>query len=220
MKNVVITGISRGIGKALAEKFLSEGYSVIGTSTSGKIDFSHDNLSVLKLDLSKLESIKKCVEEIGKLNKKIDILINNAGIVVEEEVDTKRIDIDYLKETLEVNLFGTIEFTEQIIPYFNEGGHIVSISSRAGSLEHVDYTLNYPSYRISKTALNMVTRILAVRLDGKITVSSVHPGWVKTDMGGDEADIESGEAAEDIFNLSTSSVETGQFWFKGKRFPW
>jgi NAD(P)-dependent dehydrogenase (short-subunit alcohol dehydrogenase family) len=66
----------------------------------------------------------------------------------------------------------------------------------------------------------MLTRIWAMRLEGKITVSSVHPGWVKTDMGGDDADIEPKEAAEDIFKLANSKVETGQFWFKGKKFPW
>ena len=58
------------------------------------------------------------------------------------------------------------------------------------------------------------------RINGKITVSSVHPGWVKTDMGGGEALMESAEAAEDIFKLANSKVETGQFWFKGEKFPW
>lgn len=130
------------------------------------------------------------------------------------------INIKYLRETLEVNLIGTINFTERIIPLMNLGGHIINISSRAGSLEHVDYTLNYPSYRISKTAINMVTRILAVRLKEKIKVSSIHPGWVKTDMGGDDASMEPKEAAEDIFKLANSDVESGQFWFKGEKFPW
>ena len=119
-----------------------------------------------------------------------------------------------------MNLVGTIDFTEGIIPIMNSKGHIINISSRAGSLEHTNYTLNYPSYRISKAAINMVTRILAVRLKEKIKVSSIHPGWVKTDMGGDNADMGPKEAAEDIFKLANSSAKTGGFWFKGKKFPW
>jgi NAD(P)-dependent dehydrogenase (short-subunit alcohol dehydrogenase family) len=90
-----------------------------------------------------------------------------------------------------------------------------------GSIELVPKMyLDCVDYKISKAALNMVTRCLAIRLDGQITVSSVHPGWVKTDMGGDDADIEPEEAAEDIFTLANSQVETGQFWFKGEKFPW
>ena len=77
-KTVFITGVSRGIGKALAEKFLSEGYGVVGTSTSGKASWNHKNLTLLKLNLSLSNSIEECVKSFTKLNKKIDILINNA----------------------------------------------------------------------------------------------------------------------------------------------
>lgn len=96
------------------------------------------------------------------------------------------------------------------------------MSSSAGSLARSKEPDDdeYPAYRISKTALNMYTRTLAVRLNGMVTVSSVHPGWVKTDMGGSDADREPEEAAEDIFKLANSHVETGQFWFKGEKFPW
>lgn len=220
MKTVLITGISRGIGQALAKRFLGNGDFVVGTSTSGAAGLKSGNLVVLQLDLAKPESIERCSKDIADLNKEIDILINNAGIVIEEEVESATIVPDYVRKTLEVNLIGTIDFTECIIPLMNEGGHIVNISSRAGSLSHIDYTLNYPAYRISKAALNMATRILAVRLSGKVTVSSVHPGWVKTDMGGEEADLAPEEAAADIYELANSKIETGQFWFKGEKFPW
>ncbi len=91
-----------------------------------------------------------------------------------------------------------------------------------GSLEFTKAGyIDWPDYKISKTALNMVTRILSVRLQNQdIIVSSVHPGWVKTDMGGSGADIEPEEAAEDIFKLATSRPESGQFWFRGEKFPW
>ncbi len=221
MKTIIITGASRGIGLALTKRFLKNGDFVIGTSTTGKSNFKHDNLKMFQLELSNPKSIESCAKEVTDFGREIDILINNAGMVVEEEVDSPVIVLDYLRKTLEVNLIGTVDFTERVIPLINEGGHIVNISSRAGSLGQEEYTLNYPSYRISKTALNMVTRILAVRLKDKIKVSSVHPGWVKTDMGGDEAEISPEEAAEDIFTLANSiDIETGNFWFKGKKFPW
>ena len=220
MKTILITGVSRGIGYALAKRFLENGDFVIGTSINGSVDLKSENFVVFSLDLSKSNSIKECADKIVALGRKIDIHINNAGIVIEKEVSQQKINIDYLRETLEVNLIGTIDFTERVIDLLNDNGHLINISSRAGSLGYDKYTLNYPDYRISKTALNMVTKILALRLKGKATVSSVHPGWVKTDMGGDEADITPKEAAEDIFKLANSEAETGQFWFKGERFPW
>ncbi|MFZ3020174.1 MAG: SDR family NAD(P)-dependent oxidoreductase [Minisyncoccia bacterium] len=220
MKTVLITGASRGIGKALAERFLENGDFVIGTSTTGKADWNHENFTVFQLDLFNSESIKKCVDQVSSLGKKIDVLINNAGMVVEEEAESPIVNIVFLRKTLEANLIGTIDTTEQVITHMNSGGHIVNISSRAGSLGSKEYTLNYPAYRISKAGLNMFTRILAVRLEGEMIVSSVHPGWVKTDMGGDEAEVTPKEAAEHIFKLATSKVESGNFWFMGEKYPW
>lgn len=220
MKTVVITGVSRGIGKALAERFLENGDFVIGTSTSGESSIEHDRLLMLRLDLADPKSIVVCTQSIVDSGKTIDILINNAGIWSGVE-ENPTIRVDLLRKVLEVNLFGTVDFTERTLPLINKGGHIVNISSRMGSLAYVkEGYIDWPDYKISKAALNMVTRILSVRLAGAVTVSSVHPGWVKTDMGGDDADIEPEEAAEDIFTLANSNPETGQFWFKGEKFPW
>lgn len=224
VKTVLITGIGKGIGKALAKKFLEEGHFVIGTVYSGTAP-AHKNLLVYELDLSKLENIASCVESISKSRKRIDILINNAGILADEE-ETKVVP-EKLRKTLEVNLIGTVDFTEKIIPFVNKGGHIVNVSSTAGSLELAGkagsshFPHHYPSYKISKAALNMYTRTLALRLkDSNIIVSSVHPGWTKTDMGGGEADLTPEEAAEEIYKLAISKPETGQFWFKGEKMPW
>lgn len=181
MKTALITGVSRGIGKALAEKFLSEGYFVIGTSTSGRITFTRKNLIVFRLSLAKSASIKACVNKIRALKRNIDVMINNAGIWSGIE-DDPIIHIGQLRKVLEVNLIGTIDFTERLLPYVNEGGHIVNISSSAGSLG-TTYHPNYLDYQLSKAGLNKFTRMLALRLKDKITVSSVHPGWVRTDMG-------------------------------------
>ena len=220
MKTVLITGISRGIGRALAERFLQNGDFVIGTSTSGNSDLDHQNLITYQLDLANPSSIEVCTVAIASLDKLIDILINNAGIWSGVN-ENPTIDVNLLRKTLEVNLFGTVDFTERIIPLMSCGGHIVNVSSRMGSLDYVKTgSIDWPDYKITKAALNMVTRILAVRLKDRITVSSVHPGWVKTDMGGSDADLEPAEAAEDIFTLANSHPESGQFWFKGEKMPW
>lgn len=221
MKNVVITGISRGIGKALAQKFIAEGYFVVGTSITGEVDYSHDNLSVYKLDLSSPESIEQCTKEIISTEKTIDILINNAGVLLDEE-ETKVMP-ELLRQTLEINVIGPIDFTERLLFIVNTGAHIIQMSSSAGSLflagHESHYEGHYPAYKISKTAINMYTRTLAIRCKDKI-VSSIHPGWVKTDMGGEEADITPEEAAEHIVNFALSQPETGQFWFNGEKMPW
>ncbi len=217
-KVIFITGASRGIGKALSEKFLKEDYVVVGTSTSGKSTIKHKNFTILKLNLFSGKSIDNCVQKFRVLDKRIDILINNAG-VWSGRGDSK-MRVDSLRKVLEVNLIGTIELTEKLISFISNGGKIINISSRAGSLDYTKQA-NYPDYRISKAALNMYTRTLAVRLEKKnILVASIHPGWVETDMGGKGADLKPEEAAKNIYDRIISLKETGQFWFKQEKFPW
>ncbi|MES2314340.1 MAG: SDR family NAD(P)-dependent oxidoreductase [Patescibacteria group bacterium] len=229
MKTILITGISRGIGKALAEKYLAEGHTVIGTSINGKVDFEHENLTVYTLDLSKPRSIRTCVKKIIKSGTQIDIMHNNAGALFDDE--ETHVIVDKLQRTLMVNLIGTIDLTEQIIKIIRNDGHIVNTSSSAASLTETDmkdaltshFPFHYPAYKISKAAINMYTRTLAMRLEHEktgITVSSVHPGWVRTDMGGDDAPVLPVEAVDDIYKLALSKPETGQFWFKGQKYPW
>ncbi|MEK7583506.1 MAG: SDR family NAD(P)-dependent oxidoreductase [Patescibacteria group bacterium] len=216
MKTVLITGISRGIGKSLAEKFLAEGYFVIGTSTKGVTDITHENLIILQLDLADPKSIEQCAEKILHLKKPIDILINNAGIVIMEREGIK---IDNLRNTLETNVIGPIDLTLRVLSAIQLGGHIVNISSRQGSMSYVHQDRN-PSYKISKAATNMFTRTLSLRLQDRITVSSVHPGAVLSGMAAADADMSPEEAARYIYELAISKPKTGQFWFKGEPFPW
>jgi len=221
MKTVVITGVSRGIGEALANKFLQEGYGVIGTSTSGKSKINSPNLMMIKLDLSDTVSIKKAGKDIKNTTANIDILMNNAGISADEELG--KIDINVLRKNLEVNLIGLIAFTELLLPIISQNGHIINMSSIMGSLtiKLGNSELDFPAYRISKTAINMYTKTLASRVKGRgIIVSSVHPGWVKTDMGGKDATKEPTEAANEIYKLAITPHETGLFWHDNKICSW
>lgn len=224
MKTVLITGVGRGLGKATAERFLSEGCAVMGTSTSGSVNYAHENLKVFQLDLRSPESINKCVKALSNTGAMFDIVINNAGALFDE--DDNVLIVEKLRQSLEANLIGTADFTEQILSGVNEGGHIVMISSSAGSIGRTGHSKSrfpgrYPAYKISKAALNMYVRTLALRMsDVGITVSALHPGWAKTDMGGGEADITPEEAGENIYSFALSRPETGLFWFNGENLPW
>lgn len=228
MNTVLITGTSRGIGRALVDVFLEKGWHVLATTKDGETPCVHQNLTTYKLDLSSSQSIRSCAGSLAKHKGQIDILINNAGALFDE--DETRLLVEKLRQTLEVNLIGTIDFTEHVITLLSSQAHIVNVSSSAGSLVDMDddehtshFPYHYPAYKISKTALNMYTRTLGRRLNHEgtgIVVSSVHPGWVRTDMGGEEAPITPQEAATDIFKLATSRPPTGYFWFKGEKHPW
>ena len=122
MPTVLITGVSKGIGRALAQKFLMEKYFVIGTFLSTPPDFSDKDLFAYKLDLSSSESISECSQVISNAGKKIDILINNAGVLLDE--DETRVIVGKLRKTLEVNLIGAIDFTEHIINLYLFFGRI------------------------------------------------------------------------------------------------
>jgi NAD(P)-dependent dehydrogenase (short-subunit alcohol dehydrogenase family) len=225
MKVVVITGVSRGIGRATAEKFLSVGWHVIGTSISGESNISNERLTVIKLDLSKQRVIEKALEKIKTETKKIDVLINNAGVALDSW--DEGVNLSKVRETFEVNLFGLIDFTEKLLPIINEGGSIINLGSRYGSFSMPIDDNTSIGYRMSKASLNMYSRFLAFRLiENKITVSSIDPGWVKTDMGFSGAtkkagpDREPSESAEEIFNLATANYKTGLFWHKNNIRDW
>lgn len=220
MKKAVITGASRGIGKATAEKFLAEGFAVVGTSTSGA-GFEHENLSWVQLDLIDSGSIGRAAKDIAARGK-IDVLVDNAGYLSDTESDfgDSPVDMDVLRRTLEVNLIGTIDFTEQLLPSLKEGGRILLLGSQLGSLTDAMHTASI-SYSISKAALGMYARQLAGQVKERdVRVFIVDPGWVRTDMGGPNATRAPEEPAREIYELAVSDLPTGRFWREGKERSW
>lgn len=216
MKTVLITGVSRGIGRATAEKFLLEEWYVIGTSTTGRSPRKYENLDLHTLDLLDPKSIENFVKEIA--GKEIDVLINNAGIYLDE--DEFPITQKSLKDTLQVNLTGLIDLTERLLPQIKDGGRIVSMSSGAAVITEGGDE-GKPAYQISKVGVNMYTRSLAEYLKKRnITVSSMDPGWVKTDMGSFSAPRDPKEPAEEIYKLAISKVDSGYFWHRNKKRSW
>ena len=211
-KRILITGASKGIGLALAKLFLEHDYHVIGTCRDGKIEgLIHPHLDVVKLDLSDSASIASAVKTI-KENYTLDILINNAGIG--PDLDTGLPEEKTFQQTFQVNVTGTVFFTESLLEIMREDGKVINISSIMGSLEKCRRS-DSVAYRMSKSALNMYTKILSNRLKGKLKVAAVHPGWVRTTIA--KANITEGrlspeESAAKIFDFVTGNFETGMYW--------
>ncbi|MBI5134360.1 MAG: SDR family NAD(P)-dependent oxidoreductase [Candidatus Taylorbacteria bacterium] len=222
MKTALITGTSRGIGRALAERFIKEGWRVLGTAVSGLNIPDSPSFKGYDLDLSSPQSIGSLCDALISEGVTIDLLVNNAGVC--EDDFTDKVISEKLRETFEVNVFGLADLTERLSSQVSDGGQIFNMSSTAGMLSKDLRVFNYPSYKMSKAALNMYTRILAGRLSQRgIFVASIHPGWVKTDMGGGEADLSPEEAAGYIYEFAAKVKplsDTGLFWFKGERLPW
>ncbi|MFA5987429.1 MAG: SDR family NAD(P)-dependent oxidoreductase, partial [Candidatus Paceibacterota bacterium] len=173
MKTAIITGASRGIGFATTQKFLNEGWQVIGTYLNNTIPVQNKNLISIKYDQSDPKSIAQVVDQIKNLKIKIDALVNNAGILL--EADDNVADPVKVRKTLEVNVVGVVDFTERLLPILESGSHIVNINSGYGAVSkpHLD-DASAAGYRMSKAALNMYTRHLAFRVESKgIIVSSL-----------------------------------------------
>ncbi len=219
MKTGIITGCSRGIGLATATLLSAKaGYKIIGSSTTGEHPLPKPNFHCFKLDLSKSESILDFVRHTK--GHTIDFLINNAAVLL-EKWDQTAIHPGQLRDTFEVNLFGTIELTELLLPRMAKGGHIINITSEWGSFSEKNFDAYQPHYKLSKAALNMYTKLLSHRLDkAAVTVSSLDPGWTQTDMGGREAPRDPGEVALDSQELLNAKVKTGQFWHRGTIRDW
>ena len=210
-KAILLTGTSQGIGHALTKLLLINGYRVIGTNTTGIDNINENNYKSFSLNLANFDSIAAFENNFQLDNIKIDILINNAGIG--PDLDFELPEETSFKKTFDVNVTGTTFFTEQMLQYLNIGGKIVNISSKMGSVDFCEKS-DSVAYRMSKAALNMYTKILSNRLEGKQLVASVHPGWVRTNIAKSNLNgrLSPEESAQKIFQFITSDFKTGIFW--------
>lgn len=208
---VLITGASQGIGHALAQLYLQNGFQVIGTSRSGKIDISHPAFEAMPLDLSQMQSIKDFEQEFSKKGIVIDLLINNAGIGPDLGYDFP--EESSFDKTFDVNVKGQVFFTEAMIKHLNKGAKLINVSSKMGSIEQCVGT-DSVAYRMSKTALNMYTKILTNRYAGQFQIATLHPGWVRTNISGDNSKgrFSPEESANLIYQFVSSNFKTGIFW--------
>ena len=227
-RNILITGGNRGIGFGLL-KIFSDKHNVIitvrdnekGENAVSKLVHSKNKLSYVVMDVNNPDSVISAVNDIVKIFDNIDLLINNAGILI-KEYDLPAIETseESILKTFNTNTLGVLRVCKSIIPMMNDGGRIINISSGMGQLD--DMEGGSTAYRLSKTALNSLTKILSRELLPKgIKVNTICPGWVQTDMGGQNATLTVQESASKIVDFALKdNFPNGKFLRHGEIIPW
>lgn len=231
MKIALVTGANKGLGFGATKKLAQMGYKVLMVGRNEeKIKKTSQELKNLSLDVEWLiadvsndNSIEKLSQQIKKQFKKLDILINNAGIFIDStQKGLFNISTEEIIKTFNTNTLGAYRMVKHLHPLLLEGENpcIVNISSGMGQLSEMEGL--YPGYRMSKTALNALTKIFSNEFQGKIKVNSVCPGWVKTDMGGPNAIRSIEEGVDGIIWAATLPPDgpTGKFFRDGKSLEW
>lgn len=206
---VLITGASKGLGYSLTELYLSQGHKVLATYRKNLEQLEKikedPNLILCQMDVSEEESVKNAFDYLKTKTNYIDILINNAAVYLEDRSKTiENIDIEKAMITLNINAVGPLRVLKYFYNFVEKGNKklIINVSSEAGSISNCWRDREY-AYCMSKSALNMLSAILQnYSIPKGIKVLSIHPGWMRTDMGGPDADIAPEEAAKGIYELS------------------
>ena len=223
MKTVLITGSYRGLGYEVGRQLSERGWNVIltarrreqGEAAAAKLK----NGSFVELDITDAANVVRAAKKVPTL----DVLINNAGVILEGDEDILKVQPELVMRTIESNAIGALRVAQAFGPHLlkSSAGRIVNVSSGAGQLS--DIATWSPAYAISKTTLNAVTGILAAVLKEKgVAVNSVCPGWVRTEMGGSAAPRSPEEGAAGIVWLAADAPQekTGLFWRDKKVIPW
>ena len=217
MKNVVITGTSRGIGFELAKRFADNGHQVLAISrnTEPLSVINHKNISVISVDISKNSDIEKVTVFIKNNWKKVDILINNAGKLINKPF-TDLTSNDFL-EVYKVNVFGVAELTKNLIPFLQKGSHVVTISSMGG----VQGSMKFPglaAYSSAKGAVITLSELLAEEyIEQQIAFNVLALGAVQTEMLAEAfPDYKAPLSAEEMANYIYDFSLTGNKFYNGK----
>ena len=239
-KIALVTGANKGIGLETARQLAKGGIHVIlaardgvkGAAAAQKLKSEDLDVEALTLDVSDSASIAAAVKAVGAKHGRLDILVNNAGIGVDSPA--KKVSeqtLETWRKTFDTNFFGLLAVTQGFLPLLakSEAGRIVNLTSILGSLTlHSDskspiYSYKVPAYNVSKTAVNAWTVQLAYELrDTKIKVNAVHPGHVKTDMGGAAAPMEIVDGAKSGVAMALIGPDgpNGTYTHLGRTLPW
>lgn len=229
MTTFLITGANRGIGLELTRQALARGDSVIAAARDAgaqSLDAlaakAGDRLQTIALDVVDETSVNAAATSLA--GRAIDVLINNAGIIGPNRQSTLDMDFDGLAQTLAVNSIAPLRVTQALLPNLRKSNHprIVTISSAMGSLSSA--ASDRIAYRASKAAVNKIMQGLASDLKREnIPAIVMHPGWVRTDMGGAGADLSPEQSASGILQVidRLTLASTGAFInYDGKTLPW
>jgi len=227
--HIFITGASRGLGLSLVQVALERGHTVhagIRRLENDSILYKWmkeypDKLYTYSMDVREETSIATISKQIDQKFGSLDVLINNAGVLAERGKGIEELNFDEVNTTLDINLIGPMKVVKHFLPLLYKGSNqvMVNISSDAGSLQNA-YGGDFP-YGISKAALNMFTfQVSRYVKDKDIRVYAIHPGWIKTDMGGNDATGYPKDSANGILNIVEGKTEVtsklGYIDFNGK----
>ena len=225
MKNILITGANRGIGLKFAE-ILSANNNIYATARDiTKADDLEklDNTELLELDLLDKDSIKSFCSELKDIP--LDMIINNAGIFQDEQMEETILDPELWLDEIMINAIGPVVLSQKLKENIMSGNDkkIIFISSQMGSIDD-NYSGGYYFYRTSKSALNSAAKSLSIdwKADG-ISVLMLHPGWVRTDMGGSNAKLDINTSVSKMLDVinSLDIGKTGTFLnYEGKKLEW
>ncbi|NVK09269.1 MAG: SDR family oxidoreductase [Tenacibaculum sp.] len=217
MKNVVITGTSRGIGFELAQQFANQGHQVLALSRNTKPleQINHSNITTISVDLSNEIDIEKAVSFVTTKWKKVDILINNAGKLINKPFE--QLTTQDFKEVYRVNVFAVAELTRNLLPFMQKGSHVITVSSMGG----IQGSMKFPglaAYSSAKGAVITLSELLAEEYkEQQIAFNVLALGAVQTEMleeafPGYEAPLSAKEMANYIFYFAL----TGNKYYNGK----
>jgi NAD(P)-dependent dehydrogenase (short-subunit alcohol dehydrogenase family) len=228
MPVALVTGANRGIGLEVCRQLSARGYRVLVSARtlekaqSGARQVS-GNVHPLVIDVTQPESISVAHAEALERFGRVDVLVNNAGVLLNENMSLLDVPLSDFRETLDTNVVGAIAVSQEFVPGMvaRRFGRVVNVSSRAGQLATMgDYAA---AYSISKAALNAFTRQLAAATNGTgVLVNAVCPGWVRTDMGGKNAPRSVTQGTDTIVWAATlpDNGPTGEFFSDRKRIDW
>ncbi len=232
MANIaLVTGGNRGIGLAACEGLAKLGMHVVmgsrdlvkGETAASALRQKGLDVEAVQLDVTDATSIEQARQEIQQKLGRLDVLVNNAAVLLDENSNIMRLPTDTMRETMEANFYGPLMICQMFLPMMQQQryGRVVNVSSQAGQLSTMG---NYaPSYSISKTALNALTVMFAAAIHGgDIKINAMCPGWVRTDMGGRNASRSPEQGAETILWLATLPKDgpTGGFYRDQKPLAW
>jgi NAD(P)-dependent dehydrogenase (short-subunit alcohol dehydrogenase family) len=235
----LVTGANRGIGFEVAKQLAINKITVLmGTRDEERGMKARDQLAgqgldvqLIRIDVTDPTTIEAAIGRIKDEFRRLDILVNNAGIMIDSETRLLELGVVLFQNTLEANAFGPLLLSQACVPLMqaNDYGRIVNVSSSLGSLTDIanpdsSYTqVQSPAYRLSKTLLNGITVLLAKELRGtNILVNSACPGWVRTEMGGDQAPLspEQGAATPVWLAMLPDNGPSGGFFRDQQPIPW
>ncbi len=225
----LVTGATRGIGAAISRQLAALGLTVV-LGARDRAAAEHVAAALgraravpVQLDVTDAASVSRCQRLIAAEVGSVDVLVNNAGVLLDDEVPMLAVGEDILEATLQVNLVGVWRMVRALVPAMVERGYgrVVNLSSSLASLAPPE--TGSPAYSVSKAALNMLTAQLALELRGTgVLVNCLDPGWVRTDMGGPTAPRSPEEGADTAVFLATLDDDgpTGGFFRDRERVAW